>query len=122
MKNGNRFNIDFFEFAFLTEACIPEVPIARSMFWDKVCDRYYQVLTPDERAKLFEWIQRNYSFKLEKEGCRLFYDRYNPENQYLVTTLYKGKEEVHECFRHKDRYHINKTTSIEPQYITSVSR
>ena len=54
----NRFNIDFFEFSFLVEACIPPRPIARAMFWDDVINKYYHVLTDNERQRLFEWINR----------------------------------------------------------------
>jgi len=30
----NKFEIEFDELCFLTEACIPPVPIARAMFWE----------------------------------------------------------------------------------------
>lgn len=122
----NRFNIDFFEFAFLVEACIPPRPIARSMFWDKVIDVYYYRLTKDERARLYEWINKNWTFekslKEGEEGCLLFNARYNPENQYLVETEYEGKQETYECFLYNDRYYTNKNTSIQEQYIKNVSK
>ena len=63
MKNKGRFDIDFFEFSFLVEACIPPSPIARAMFWRDVVDKYYHVLTPAERSKLFNWIGNIYSFE-----------------------------------------------------------
>jgi len=34
------FQIDFFELAFLAEACIPPRPIARMMFWQHLTDYY----------------------------------------------------------------------------------
>ena len=55
MAKKRRFEIDFFEFSFLVEACIPERPIARTMFWHNVIDKYYHELTDDERARLFEF-------------------------------------------------------------------
>ena len=118
----NRFNIDFTEFAFLVEACIPPSPIARSMFWDKVCGYYYHLLTADERIKLFEWITRNRSLKMENEDCRFFYSRYNPENQYRATCVYNGKTEMIDCFLMDDRYYTSKGTSIVEEYIKEVTR
>ena len=38
-------DIDFFEFSFLVESCIPPSPIARAYFWQNVIDKYYYVLT-----------------------------------------------------------------------------
>ncbi len=121
IKN-NRFDIDFFEFSVLVEACIPKRPIMRTMFFHKVIDEFYYVLTQDERNKLFEWINRNSSFDLKEEDCQLFYDRYNPDNQYKVKTLFKGKEDVVECFKYKDSYHTSRTTSIQEEFITEITK
>ena len=60
-------DIDFFEFSFLVSACAGNRPIARSMFFDRVIDKYYHVLSQDERDNLFEWINRSSSFKFDLE-------------------------------------------------------
>lgn len=80
------FEIDFFEFAFLIEACIPPQPIARSMFFDKVIDEYYHQMTDQQREQLYGWITRTDKFSLDDEKCQWFEARYNPKNQYLVYT------------------------------------
>lgn len=98
-RNISRFPIDFFEFSFLVEACIPPRPIARSVFWEDVINKYYHVLTSDERCRLYEWISRNIYFDVTNEDYALFSARYNPENQWQVKTSHKGKEEVVECFK-----------------------
>jgi hypothetical protein len=121
-NNENRFNIDFFEFTFLVEACIPPRPIARSLFWDSVCNHYYHVLTTEERSNLLEWIQRNPNFDLKNEDCKLFYDRYNSDNQYLITTDYNNEVKDVYCFMHNGRYHIASNTSIDDVYITNVKK
>ena len=118
----NRFNIDFFEFAFLVEACIPPRPIARSMFWDKVCNYYYHQLTPDERSRLFDWITRNLCFKMENEDCRFFYARYNPENQYRATCVNNGKTEIFDCFLIGKTYYTSKSTSLNEKFIKEVTQ
>ena len=121
-----RFDIDFFEFSFLVEACIPPRPIARAMFWDSVIDKYYHALTPEERERLFEWINKNPFFiqSLEEgnEDCALFNARFDPNNQYRANTLFEGREEVKECFEWHNRYHTSKSTSIIEKYITSIEK
>lgn len=118
------FKIDFFEFSFLVEACIPPRPIARTMFWKDVINTYYHQMTTEERAKLFEWIQYNKSFDAEKEElCKLFYDRFNPDNQYKITTNYEGKvDDKIVAFLHKGKYHTSETTSILEEYIINVEK
>jgi hypothetical protein len=113
-----RFPIDFFEFSFLVEACIPPRPIARTMFWHDVINKYYHVLTPNERARLYEWIGRSYFFKLENEDCALFAARFNPANQYRVKVSYAGGSEI-DAFKWKDGYFVKKDVSITPEYIVS---
>jgi hypothetical protein len=120
----SRFNIDFFEFSFLVEACIPPRPIARAMFWDDVINKHYNTLTDNERGRLFEWINRNPCMQdgIEEgnEDCLLFNARFNPDNQYKVHTNYNDKLEVYDAFKLNDRYYIKKNTSIEDKYITKV--
>jgi hypothetical protein len=113
----SKFKIDFFELCFLAETCIPPRPIARSMFWDKLINEYYYQLSGSEREKLFGWITKNNCFDLSNEDCNWFYDRYNPDNQYQVKTLYEGKEELNDCFLHNGKYHINKSQSVYEKYI-----
>jgi hypothetical protein len=122
----SRFNIDFFEFSFLVEACIPPRPIARAMFWDDVIDKHYNTLTDNERGRLFEWINRNPCMQdgIEEgnEDCLLFNARFNPDNQYKVHTNYNDKLEVYNAFKLNDRYYIKKNTSIEDKYIVKVEK
>ena len=117
------FTIDFFELAFLAEACIPPVPIARGAFWDSLINIHYNNMTKDERLRMFEWMQRSSDrFSLEKEGCRTFYARYNPDNQFKVTCFYKGMPQVVECWLMDDKYHTGINQSINPEYIKSIEK
>ena len=113
------FKIDFIEFAFLVEACLPPQPIARALLFQEVSGKYYHQMTDNERNKLFEWITRNPRFRMEEEDCQVFYDRFNPKNQYKVKVFYNEKEEVIDCFAHKGRFHTSKDTSILEEYITN---
>lgn len=120
------FEIDFFEFAFLVEACIPDAPIARTSFFQKVINHYYDEMSPDQREELFHWIQKNPRFDLNNELCRTFFARYNPNNQYEVIASYieNNKEvtkKVH-CFRFNDRYHTKINTWVDDEYIVRVEK
>jgi len=120
-KAVNRFDIDFFEFSFLVEACVPPRPIARAMFWQEVINKYYHVLTENERDRLFEWVNRNPCMQSgvenNNEDCLLFNARFDKNNQYEVTSEYKEKTDTHKCFLWEGKYHISKNTHIEAKYI-----
>ena len=126
MRNERTFCVDFIEFAFLVEACIPPRPIARSMFWTRVVDEYYNQMTDEERGRLYEWIGMNPGYQDQKEkgniDCLLFDARFNPDNQYRVFTDYEGNHEAFHCFKLGDRYCTSSTTSILDKYITEVQK
>lgn len=114
------FTIDFFELAFLAEACIPPSPIARAMFWQNLTKRYWFQMTEDEREHLFIWLQRNpwYEESLNKEDdTKVFHARFDPNNQYIVKTNYNGKEEEYRAFRLNDRFYTNHDSFINDEYI-----
>ena len=119
-------DIDFIEFAFLVEACSGRQPIARSMFFQRVIDKYYYVLTQDERDRLFEWINRSYSFEsgleTKDENCLLFNARFDKNNQFIVSTFFGGKENKTEAFLLDGKYHTSKNTTINEDYITKVEK
>ena len=117
-----KFSIDFFELSFLAEACIPPRPIARAMFWDKLIDEHYHQMLPSERNRLFSWITTNSSFSKENEDCRLFYARFNPNNQYKVTCFHNGKAGEVDCFRFNEKYCTAKNRYINEEYITKVEK
>lgn len=119
------FKIDFTELAFLAEACIPPRPIARSMFWNNLTDVYWEQMTDNERNLLFEWIQKNpyYEISLEKEdNTKIFHNRFNPDNQYLVTTDFNDELKEYRVFKMGDRFYINSNTSIQDEYITKIEK
>jgi hypothetical protein len=107
------FKIDFFEFAFLVEACIPPKPIARTMFWRDVINVYYHEMSTSERDRLFEWITEDSNFDITDKDAKWFYDRYNPDNQYVIQTKTKdGVKTLHHTFKHYDEYCISTTSFI----------
>jgi hypothetical protein len=121
----SNFTIDFFELAFLAEACIPPNPIARTMFWQHLTDEYWEQMTDDERDRLFEWLNRNDNYKqsLEKEEeTQIFHARFDPDNQYIVYTTMDGKDDVNRAFKYKDLYFVRRNSWITPEFITKVEK
>jgi hypothetical protein len=118
------FTIEFYELAFLAEACIPPRPIARTMFWQSLTDKYWYLMTEGERIHLFNWLQKSWVYEesLEKEeDTQVFHARFAPDNQYIVKTYYK-KEEEHRAFKIGDRYYIKRNTWITEDCIVSVEK
>jgi hypothetical protein len=117
-----KFKIDFFELSFLVEACIPPRPIARGMFWDEVINDYYHQMTFEEATRLWEWINRNsyYKQRLEEnnEKVEVFEARFNPDNQYLVFTEYKGVKDSYKCFKYKDKYYTEYYSGARTKFVS----
>ena len=121
----SNFTIDFFELAFLAEACIPPNPIARTMFWQRLTNVYWEQMTEEEREHLFEWLNRNDNYKrsLEKEEeTQIFHARFDPDNQYIVYTTMNGKDDVNRVFKYKDLYYVRSNSWITPEFITKVEK
>ena len=119
------FEIDFFELAFLAEACIPPRPIARAMFWQHLTSKYWDQMTEHERERLFEWMNRSEWYKKsleEQEDTQVFHARFDPDNQYLITTNFKDQPLEHRTFKMRERYYIGPTTSIQEEYITKIEK
>jgi hypothetical protein len=125
MTNMGTFQIDFFELSFLAEACIPSTPIARAVFWSNLTDRYWEQMTQSERDSLFEWMNRNDFYKeslKEHESTQVFHARFDPNNQYLVKTKYKGEEKEVNAFMMNERYYISTRTYIASEYIINITK
>jgi hypothetical protein len=121
----SNFTIDFFELAFLAEACIPPNPIARTMFWQRLTNVYWEQMSEEERDRLFEWLNRNDNYKrsLEKEEeTQIFHARFDPDNQYVVYTTMDGKDDVNRAFKYKDLYYVKRNSWITPEFITKVEK
>ena len=119
------FTIDFFELAFLAEACIPPRPIARTYFWHNLTDRYWEQMTEGERIHLFEWLQKNnwYEESLAKEeDTQVFHARFNPDNQYMVKYDFQGDKNEKRAFKMGDRYYVGRNTWVAEEYITEVTK
>ena len=121
----SNFKIDFFELCFLAEACIPPRPIARAMFWQNLTNAYYDQMTGHERVKLFEFMKRNSWYEeslATQEDTQIFHARFDPDNQYEVTTNYDGQEGVWDTFLMRDRYYTSSSRSVLEDYIIKIKK
>jgi len=119
-NNNSKFEIDFFELMFLAEVCIPPVPIARHVFFDRLHRDYYDNMSKEQRKEMFEHIKKNEKFDKKNESCLNFYNRFNPRNQYKLTVNYGGKIEYVEAYLHEGNYHVNKNQWVGNGYIINV--
>lgn len=78
-NTNNKFVIDFFKLAFLTEACLPPSPIARHTLFMDVIDKHYNRMSWNQWKHLFEWIGKKLNMEHE------------------VSTFYEGIEGVVEA-------------------------
>jgi hypothetical protein len=121
----NNFTIDFFELAFLAEACIPPRPIARTMFWQNLTDKYWGQMSEDERIHLFEWLNKNpiYQESLStNEDTQIFHARFDPNNQYEVTAIDDGIEKRVRTFFFDDKYWVSNRSFVDPDKIIRTER
>ena len=116
----SEFTISFFELCFLAEVCVPPVPIARGSFFDDLSDIHYHKMSQNERLRIFEWISPK--LDLTNDYCKVFHDRFNPDNQYRISYEYGGKSDSVDCYKHGGKYHTSKNQHINEEYIKSVEK
>jgi len=125
--SGFKLEIDFFEYSFLLESCIPPRPIARTMFFQESTDIHYYSLSENERAKLWKWMNRNSSFqdslKKNEGDVKAWNARYKPDNKFMVRCEGQGGKEIeHECFLLDGKYHTASHRWIPEEYVLNVTK
>jgi hypothetical protein len=119
-NTNNRFIIDFFELAFLTEVCLPPSTIARHCFFMNVIDIYYHQMTWEQRKHFYQWIGKK--LNVEQEESQIFLARFNPDNQFSVKYKNNNKENEIHAFKLGDKYMVSSNKSVNEKYILSVKK
>jgi uncharacterized protein YihD (DUF1040 family) len=122
----SNFTIDFFELAFLAEACIPPRPIARAMFWQSLTSRYWNEMSENERIHMFEWLNKNSTYQeslsRQEEDTLIFHARFDPNNQYEVTAIDNGIERKVRTFLYEGRYWVSNRSFVDPDRIVNIEK
>lgn len=116
---GN-YTIDFFELMFLAESVIPPKAIARTVCFINFSEKAYHIMNDTERKMFFEHVTRQPTFNLSNKDCAHFYARFNPDNQYKVTSLAENQSIDNFCYIFNGKYHINESIYIPEEYILNV--
>lgn len=120
-------DLDIFEMYYLLESCFRGSHL-RSDTILRFVDEWYESFTPEQRKNLYEWILRdiyNGNFTKNDVLCGadiIFMARFNPDNQYTVTTLFHGREATENAFLKDGKYYINSKWCIASEYIVSAEK
>lgn len=114
------FNIDFGAFCMLCVATIPSQKQIHTVFWSQLINEYYHQLSDDQRILIWSFVLNNPSFSLKNHHCAVFDARFNPENQYLITTEHDGEPEYIQAFLFNSLYHTGSQMFIQPHIIVKV--
>ena len=111
------YKIDFFELMFLAEACIPPVPIARTVFWHNLTDVYRKQMSVEDRGRLRDAMRKHSRYDLLNADVAEFDAAFHHENQFNVTTTLG---DVNDCYKHGDRYYVSRNRWVSPEFIAKV--
>ena len=117
--NG-QFSIGFFELMFLAESVIPDRPIARSVCFDSFSEVHYHNMREEQKKQFFEYVSRLDGFDLNNKQCLHFHNRFNPDNQYIVTYFYDEKVSTVNCYLHDEKYHIQINRFVNQNHIIKI--
>jgi hypothetical protein len=107
------FKIEFIELLILAKHCIPPQTIARISFFKQLSERHYYIMSKEQRKQMFESITNEDWFKYDNKDCKMFADRFNPDNQYLINGKIK-------CFLHNGNYYSTPLSYVNEEHIKKV--
>ena len=122
-------DLDIFEMSYLLDCCLRGSHL-RSRTIERFVDEWYDKFTEQERYNLYEWTLRlTYSYKHEFQpsdnccGADIdFMCRYDPENQYIVHTVFDGKKCKVFAYKKDSKYYVESNKFIADEYIKKVEK
>jgi hypothetical protein len=100
----------------LTPALIPALLLGGQ----KAINFWYEELNENERARVYEFFNRTQEAELDIQ--KKFMARYNPKNQFRVSTLFEGNREEVETYLFNNQYWLSETVRVEEKYIIGVEK
>jgi hypothetical protein len=80
-------------------------------------------MSDEERERLYDWILKLLDPKQKEiEDVKIFLARFNPDNQYKITTNFLNKIETVNCFLHDGKYKTKRNTSLIEDYIINIEK
>ena len=116
------YKIDFIFLLNYSKYCIPPTSPFQDCFFESLSENYYNQFSKEERKRMFDMIVKNESFSLENKDCVLFHNRFNPNNQYVVTAKKDKLIESFECYDHYGQMHISKYVTVQEKYIIKIEK
>lgn len=93
--------------------------------WIKLVDKYWHGMSEETRRETFDhWVSTpDFRDMLEQdENVKIFFARFNPDNQFTVNTELYSTVNKHRAFKWKDRYHVGSLGKLNQDYITDVEK
>jgi hypothetical protein len=118
----NKFSIHFNDLFFLSESLLRFETPSQKRFFDKYSDEFYHLMNDLERKQLFEYVIAHHKFNLDNEICEHFYNRFNLENQFLITAEKSLITSTFVAYLHNDKYLTSKSKEVSKKYITIVTK
>jgi hypothetical protein len=116
------YKIDFIFLLNYAKYCIPPTSPFQESFFESLSENYYNQFSKEERKRMFDTIVKNESFSLDNQACVLFHNRFNPNNQYLVSAKKDLLNETILCYDHYGQMHISKNVSVQEKYIIKIEK
>lgn len=112
--------IDYFEFLILVDSSWHSGTILRHSVLLKAMDVWYHEMTDNDRARAFEYVTRTQ--KVENETHRRFLARFDPDNQYDVTSEGKGIKGTKRCYLFEGKYWDTVNSFAGEEWIKKVEK
>ena len=100
-----KININPKELAVLVIAALP--PTKYEFLNDtlnNILTHHYKKLTPEDRTEIFNIVTQHPKFDIANYNHLLFYNMFNPDNQYSVLYSTISGDQIINCFRHEGEY------------------
>lgn len=92
--------------------------------WIKLVDKYWHAMSEETRKNTFDSLVSHPDFPtmIMHNEIKLFYARFDPDNQFTVTTELNGTVTKHRAFKWGDRYRVGSIATIAEDFITNVEK
>lgn len=117
-----KIEIDYFELTCLVESAWFSGTILRHSIMQKAIGEWYGVLSDNQRKSMYDFFLRTKGDEMQEDIQKIFMARYNPDTQFEIKTVHKGKEEMHNAYLYNGKYYVSETVSLVEEFIVDVKQ